>query len=534
MNNIVYRICRKFFLTAGIIRKIEQRVFVLYPSTKYSVIKKTQDYMIKMFFVSLILFLGLWAFSDISFYYTCIVLVIVYVVSNTYINTTLIKEELKLLLYFEEFVTEVHFRYQFEGNVLSSIETAINKVPYEMAVHGEMILNYLKNAYRGEGDDYREIAPNSLFLTFYSLSLTVLNYGDKTIESGSLYLRNLGYLKEDINIEILKRKKIQGQFMGLSKVTILPIFFIKIIEKWALANMPELSEYYYGTAGILTTIFLTVLTIAVYKLITYLRCSGGQKEYKGIYIQKLLDIGIVYAMVLKIIKLNYKKSEEINRMLKSMMYPYDIKEFVLRRIVFMAVTWAVTFVILASIGLNMILCFAGAVIFGCVTYYVYFLQIVIKRRVMIMDSEEEIVRFQSVILMLMHMDRISVYEVLCEIDKFAVIFGEEIRKMINGYSYNGMKVFEEAKENTGFLPFEKLMDNFLAVDLLGVKNAFLNMETERRYYVEKHKQETEDVIVKKAVIAKAAAFVPICLVIMLKLILPFVMEGIKQLSNTGL
>ena len=153
---------------------------------------------------------------------------------------------------------------------------------------------------------------------------------------------------------------------------------------------------------------------------------------------------------------------------------------------------------------------------------------------MIMDSEEEIVRYQSVILMLMHMDRITVEEILKHIRDYAVIFKDEIEGMINGFSYAGMRVFSNVKENTGFMPLEKLMDGFLAADMLGIEQAFSGMEKDRNYYVEKHKQENEEIITKKSVIAKAMAFIPLCLVILVKLILPFVLEGMKQLSNTGM
>lgn len=534
MNNIIYKMCSSCFLTSGLVRKIEQRVYILYPSTKNSVIKRTERYLKKMIILALSVTIMLMIFAELSFYYTCLVGVLVYVIANSYVNTSLLKQELKLISMFEEFITEVHFRYQFEENVLKAIEDAINKVPYEMAVHGEMILAYLKKAYKGEGDDYREISPDSLFLTFYSLSLTVLSYGDKSVESGSLYLKNLGYLKEDINVEILKRRKLEGQFIGLFGVTLIPVFFIKVIEKWALSNMPDLYDYYNGVSGILTTLALSFLTIGIYKFIAYLRNPKKPLEYKSRWTEKLLENDNIKYLVIKIIKINYKKSERINVLLKSVKYPYEIKEFVLRRIIFTGISMILSLMVFASIGMGIVFCLTGAVGVAVITYNIILIQIIVKRKIMLLNSEEEIVRFQSVILMLMHMDRITVYEILKEIDNFAIVFKEDVEKMINSYSYKGMKVFEEAKENTGFMPFEKLLDNFLAVDLLGVKNAFYNMETERRYYVEKHKTENEEIIAKKAAIAKVIAFVPICLVIILKLILPFVVEGMAQLSNAGL
>ena len=59
----------------------------------------------------------------------------------------------------------------------------------------------------------------------------------------------------------------------------------------------------------------------------------------------------------------------------------------------------------------------------------------------------------------------------------------------------------------------------------------INKSDDMLYYVEKHKQENEEIAHNKALIAKFIAFVPLCLVILFKLILPFVLMGIKQLSK---
>ncbi|MFQ9934494.1 MAG: hypothetical protein ACLRVQ_08720 [Lachnospiraceae bacterium] len=535
MKNIVYRISRKFFLTAGLTKKIQHRISIFYPSTKYSIIKRTQNYLIKVYMASLIAAAGLLAFAEISVYYSFLAAMVVYVMADAYINTELGRQEVKLLCMFEEFISEVHFNYQFDEMLLEAIEKASEKMPYEIGVHGEILLTYLKSAYLGKGDDYREICPNKLFLTFYSLSLTVLTYGDKKIDGHSVYLSNLGYLKEDINAEVLKRKKLYSQFMGLSTVIILPVFFIKIIEWWSVSNMPDLYGYYKSLRGIVITILLVFITISIYKIISMLKNPYNDREYKSKWAKYMLDnIYWINKSVLFIIKKTYKAAERLNHILKSLVYPYNIKEFILRRLVFSISAFLLSFALCLSVGMGVLLSVMVSAVSGAIFYASVYIKIIVKRQIMIMDSEAEIVRFQSVILMLMHMDKITVEEILRQISDFAVIFKEHTERMINKFSYLGMRVFEEEKENTEFMPFKKLMDSFLAADMLGIEKAFHGMESERRYYVEKHKQENEDIIMKKSVIAKGLAFVPICLIIMVKLILPFVMEGMKQLSNTGL
>lgn len=53
MKNIVYRISRRFFLTAAITKRIEHRIRLLYPADRYSIIKRTEVYLIKIYILSL-------------------------------------------------------------------------------------------------------------------------------------------------------------------------------------------------------------------------------------------------------------------------------------------------------------------------------------------------------------------------------------------------------------------------------------------------------------------------------------------------
>ena len=55
---------------------------------------------------------------------------------------------------------------------------------------------------------------------------------------------------------------------------------------------------------------------------------------------------------------------------------------------------------------------------------------------------------------------------------------------------------------------------------------------DRRYFLDRHKQENERLILDKTTIAKVLSFMPLCLVIAIKLIIPFVLVGLKSLQST--
>jgi archaellum biogenesis protein FlaJ (TadC family) len=97
-----------------------------------------------------------------------------------------------------------------------------------------------------------------------------------------------------------------------------------------------------------------------------------------------------------------------------------------------------------------------------------------------------------------------------------------------------MDTFREAKGKTGFQPYEKLLESMLACDVMPVYKAFEDVEADRAYYMDKHRQDNEELIQKKSLIAKTIAFLPLCLIIILKLIVPFVVQGLQGLQTAAM
>ena len=140
MKNIIYRYSKKFFLTAELTGRIESRVAILYPSTKYSIIQRTAEYLMRIYVVAVIAMTGLFVCAEFSVYYGMMAIMVVYAVINTSIYEALDKLEIKLLLQLEKFVSDVRFRFQFDGMMEEAIQDAINLAEYEMSIQGEKIL----------------------------------------------------------------------------------------------------------------------------------------------------------------------------------------------------------------------------------------------------------------------------------------------------------------------------------------------------------------------------------------------------------
>ena len=223
----------------------------------------------------------------------------------------------------------------------------------------------------------------------------------------------------------------------------------------------------------------------------------------------------------------------MDELLKNVGYPHNIAEFCVGRFIkaFIIATFSIVVAFTIGFGVN-------ALIFGIIGYIAMYYgpvtMIRLKKQLMIMERESEIIRFQGIILMLMYADRITIDQILSQLERFAISFKQQLEEMSDKLSYKGMSVFKEYKDRSEFLPFNRIIDGFIACDEMYIYRAFEDVETDRQYYIEKHKQDNKFYVEQRGAVGKFLSFIPICLVVIVKLIVPFVIEGMNQMSVSGM
>lgn len=534
MSGLIYRVSRSFFLTADIVRRLEGRITILYPSTRQAVIKKVSSQLIRIYIIAVLTICILFMFADISLYFCVVAGITIYVVANSSAYRGIDRLETKLLHQMIEFIETVKFRFQFDGMVEEALLEAINSSKsYEMSVHGQLIYEYLKESYASDRGDYQEISPNHFFLTFYSLCESVIKYGDKKTDTGSLFVKNLGYLKEDINIQILKKEAVENTFMGLTGICIIPIYCIKPIEKWAVSNMPELASHFGGSMGKMTTMVLALLSVLLYSVIMRLKYPVWSIGERKKWVERISGVRFVKTMAAIYMNHSIKSVIKLEKLLKSIAYPYNIAEFCIMRFVSSVFAGAFGMIISFTMGFGFISGIIG-ISMGILWYFGKVIVIRMRRQLILMEREDEIIRFQGIILMLMHADKITVEQILEQLERFAVSFRKQIEEISDKLSYKGMAIFKEYRDKSDFLPFNRIIDGFIACDDMYIHKAFEDVETDRRYYIDKHKQENAYAIQQRGAVAKFLSFIPMCSVILIKLVVPFAIEGMRQMSMNSI
>ena len=156
----------------------------------------------------------------------------------------------------------------------------------------------------------------------------------------------------------------------------------------------------------------------------------------------------------------------------------------------------------------------------------------IRNSVRKMDKDNEIMQFQSIILMLMHIDRVDVQTILEWLCRFSYAFREPIATCLNNYESGAEQALEELKDSVPNKDFQRIIDQLQsAVTRIPVKAAFDELETERSFFYEKRKDANENLIKRKASIGQVLGFTPLVLLIGGYLVAPLLVVSMLQMVN---
>ena len=167
-----------------------------------------------------------------------------------------------------------------------------------------------------------------------------------------------------------------------------------------------------------------------------------------------------------------------------------------------------------------------------IAYYVPSIILFIRNKIREMEKENEIMQFQSIILMLMYIDRIDVQTILEWLCRFSYAFKEPIATCLNNYESGAYEALEELKEDVPYKDFQRIIEQLQsAVERIPIRDAFDELETERAFFHERRKEGNERLIKKKTAIGKVLGFTPMVLLIGGYLVAPLMIVSIMQMMN---
>lgn len=474
-----------------------------------------------------------------------------------------------------------------------------------------------------ELEKYYDVAPNSYLKEFAGISFLTKEFGDRIGEDGSLYLKNINNITQEMQIEILKRDKLDYVFQSLSFISIVPCLFIEAVKNWSLSNFDFTSKFYNGKAGFIVQTLLLIITAVCFILVRKVKDNGSiesansenpwqKKLYKKPFIKKIVDmfvpkkgtkdyrklvnllkraasklkmewlyinrltyaivaflvsiilIGKVHAIAVdfvytdtssesSIVGMTGSEKEEAEKQLKSdnvFLDKYKGKKVTKEQLKIAVesspdyndateeeITEAVDriYTKLQTISneylkwIELIIAIACAYLGYMSPIWLLMFQIKMRE----MEMEDEVMQFQTIIVMLMKIERVNVEIILEWLERYAKIFKEPITKCVNNYESGAWESLEELKNDVTYPLFIRIIESLQsAVEKIPIKEAFDELDTERDYYQEKRKETNNRLISRKSLIGRAIGFAPMICLFVGYLIVPLVWVGLTSMTGT--
>ena len=291
------------FLKAYIL-KLRRRLEILTVEDEYA----TRRGAAKILTTALLLFFPVFTLTIIlthkNFLLLSILVIFEIFMIDTIIDSMVDKMDNNLLKEQLDFFAEIRHAYH-EFNM---VEEAIYQISQDdeknISKQGERIYEVLiANDPETELEKYYDIAPNSYLKEFAGVSYLTKEFGDRKVDKSSLYLKNVNNITEEMQIEILKRDKIDYVFQSLSIISIVPVLGLEPLKQWSISNFAFTAPFYQGKGGMIAQILVILLTIICYLLLRKIKNNGSTdkntqntqdpwqaKVYKNPIGKKIVDI----------------------------------------------------------------------------------------------------------------------------------------------------------------------------------------------------------------------------------------------------
>ena len=603
--------------------KLRRRLEIINVDDEYVTRKQSAAYLSKTLLVVIPL-----AFIIVYVTHTNLLLMFILLIFEIFITEILIsasvdKLDNKILKQQIEFFSEIRHAYHETNRVEEAIYQTAQDDEKEVSRQAEKIYEILiSDDPETELEKYYDIAPNSYLKEFAGISYLTREFGDRIGEDGSLYLKNINNITQEMQIEILKRDKLDYVFQSLSVISIIPCLFIETIKKWSLSNFDFTASFYNGKLGFIVQTLLLVLTAVCFVLVRKVKDNGSiesattenpwqKKLYEIPFIKKLVNLFVPkkgtkdYRKLVNLLKKAASKLKMewlyVNRLVYCVTV-FIVSILLLNRVHSIAIDFAYTDTSSTSSIVGMTdsekeeaqqqlksdnvflnrykgkkvtkeqlkIAVAGStdykdasddeiqkatdriytkiqtinneyinvieVILAIGLAYlgymapIWLLMFQVKMREM--EMEDEVMQFQTIIVMLMKIERVNVEIILEWLERYAKIFKEPITKCVNNYEAGAWEALEELRNDVTFPLFIRIVESLQsAVEKIPIKEAFDELDTERDYYQEKRKESNNRLISRKALIGKAIGFAPMICLFVGYLIIPLVVIGLSSMSG---
>ena len=604
--------------------KLRRRLEILNVSNEYLTRKQSADYLTRALLIIIPLTAIIIALTKSNILLMFILLIFEIFIAEIIIESSVDKLDNKILKQQIDFFAEIRHAYHETNMVEEAIYQVSQDDEKEISQQALKIYEVLiADDPETELEKYYDVAPNSYLKEFAGVSYLTKEFGDRTIDGTSLYLRNLNNITEEMQIEILKRDELNYVFQSISIIAILPVLFIDMLKNWAISQFSFTSSFYLGSVGFIVQTLLLIISAVCFvlvrkvkdtsniqaitnenpwqrklyakpivkkivdsfipkkgtreyrKLINLLKDAASKQKTEWLYLNRIamcilvfictiVFFELLHGVVVKftytdisssssIIGLTAAEKEKAEAQLKIDNYYLDkyknkkLTKELLRIDISMSEAYSEAtdkeideatdriYKKYKTVSNEYLKWFEIiiAIMFGYVGYMGPLWLLYFQAKMRQLEMEDEVMQFQTIILMLMKIERVNVEIILEWLERYANLFKEPITKCVNNYEAGAWESLEQLKKDTTYPLFIRIVESLqAAVEKIPIVEAFDELDTERDYYKEKRKQSNQRLISRKAMIGKVLGFSPMVCLFVGYLIVPLCVIGLGSMGGT--
>ncbi len=608
--------------------KLRRKLEILNIDDEYATRRDSAKYITRALVILLPLVILTIILTKSNFLLMFILLIFELFMIDILLESSVDKKDDALLVQQVDFFSEIRHAYHEFNMVEEAIYQVSQDDEKEVSRQGEKIYEILiSDDPETELEKYYDVAPNNFLKEFAGLSYLTKEFGDRKVDGASLYLKNVDNITQEMQLEILKRDKLNYVFRSLSFISIVPVLALEPLKNWAVSNFSFVKNWYYGKSGMIVQILILIITFISYILVRKLKDNGSvntntkntqnpwqEKVYKNKLAKKIINLFMP--------KDGTKEYRKIKNLLKDAASPLKMEWVYVNRICLSIVTFIVSifvFTYLHQMAIDYVYTqpttdydliggmsakeetkameltrqdntfidmFRGKVdtskeelkravtrskfykdaesneitiavdriyeklqivnseylkwfeiliafVFAIVGYMAQIWLLMFQVRMRQLEMEDEVMQFQTIILMLMRIERVNVEIILEWLERYSNIFKNPITRCVNNYEAGAWEALEEFKNDISYMPLIRIVESMqAAVEKIPIKDAFDELDSEREYYREKRRESNDRLIQRKGMIGKVIGFAPMVCLFVGYLIVPLVFIGLTSMSSS--
>ncbi len=145
--------------------------------------------------------------------------------------------------------------------------------------------------------------------------------------------------------------------------------------------------------------------------------------------------------------------------------------------------------------------------------------------------QDEVIQYHAIILLLIYFENVNALTILEWMNIFSEVFTTSIARCITDFTMNEQDALQKLYDSEPYEPFQRIVENLMMVDDVGVLQAFNELSATRKSNQESRSQDNKNIIAKRAEKAGMLMQAPLWYVALGYLVGPMIIEAFKQMAN---